>query len=95
MMNQKGFPSLKKESCEACQKQINIGQRAIVCYHCDIICHVKCAKNQKFVPFRQNLYCQTCLASNDIIRYNPYHEIISSHSEESDKFYETESSEFI
>ena len=36
-----------------------------------------------------------CLKKNDIIKYNPFYEIVNSDSQESDKFYETEPSEYL
>ena len=95
MKSLKGSPCLKKEPCGVCNKQILIGHRAVICQTCDIICHIKCAKENKFVLFREKTYCSTCLSSNDIIRYNPFHDLINSNSDESDKFYETEPSEFV
>ena len=94
MINQKGIPSLKKEVCAMCTKNILIGQRALTCASCDLIFHVQCTKSNKLIFFRQKSYCQTCISVNDIIRYNPYYDILNSYSAESDKFYETEPSEF-
>ena len=49
----------------------------------------------KFVPFREKTFCSTCSAAHDTIRYNPFFEIVNnSDSQESDKFYETEPSEY-
>ena len=95
MKRLKSSPCLKKEPCSVCHKQILIGHRAVICNICDIICHIKCAKINKFALFRGNTFCPTCLSSNDIIRYNPFYEIINSDSPESDKYYETEPSEYV
>ena len=88
-----GNPTLKKEVCTLCEKHILIGHRAVVCHNCDVICHIKCSKLNKFVPFRNKAYCPTCIAANDIIRYNPFYEIGSN--EFSEKFYEQEPSEYV
>lgn len=91
----KGSPCLKGEPCSVCHKQILIGHRAVICNMCDIICHLKCAKMSKFVPFREKTFCSTCSAAHDTIRYNPFFELVNSNSQESDRFYETEPSEYV
>ena len=91
----KGTPCLKRKPCSTYGKQILIGQRAVVCNQCDMICHVKCAKTNRFLPLRENTFCPMCLSSHDIIKYTPFNEIVNSDSQESDKFYETEPSEYL
>ena len=70
---------MKREVCESCSKQIYIGQRVAICEQCDIIVHKKCASkiNKSFLMFREKLYCASCIAKNDIIRYNPFINIVN------------------
>ena len=88
-----GHPILKKEACSFCKKHILVGQRAVVCHNCDVICHIKCSKTHKFISFRNKIYCPACLSANDIFRYNPFYEI--ENSEFSDKFYDQEPAEYV
>ena len=71
--------SLIREVCKSCTKQIYIGKPAIICRHCDIIMHKTCALENKFKLFRENWYCPDCLDTNNIIKYNPFFEILNYH----------------
>ena len=59
---------------------------------CDIIFHTKCAKKAKFKLFRNKQYCLSCITTNDIIRYNPFHDLLEN---QDDKFLENEPTEYI
>ena len=90
-MNQ-GTKNMRKEACNFCTKNILIGQLVTVCGNCDIIAHTKCAKKHKFKMFREKRYCQTCVKTHDIIRYNPFYDILE---EEDEKFFEENPTEYI
>ena len=62
--------NMVRESCGECNKQIYIGQSALICSKCDIIFHNTCLSDA--VVFRQSTYCNLCVEKYDIIRYNPY-----------------------
>ena len=68
---------------------------AIICNSCDAICHRKCTKSKlnKFVPFRDNSYCQKCINTKEILKYNPYYSVLQC--EHNDKFYDSEPPEYI
>ena len=83
---------IKKEACNFCSKNIFVGQLVTVCGTCDLIAHTKCAKKNKFSNFRGKNYCQTCLKTYDIIRYNPFYDILEG---EDDKFLEEQPTEYI
>lgn len=83
---------LKKEVCSVCIKNISIGSVSAVCHECDKICHIKCSKKASYRCFRGKLYCPSCLIANDIIRYNPFYDILEG---ENDKFFEDEPAEYI
>ena len=76
---------LKREVCKGCTKQIYIGKPAIICRHCDTIMHKKCAFESKYKLFRENWYCPDCLDNYDIVKYNPFLEILNHH-ETDDKY---------
>ena len=68
---------IKREVCEGCSKQIYIGKPAIICKNCDIILHKNCALDKNFKTFRENWYCYNCLSNYDIVKYNPFIEILN------------------
>ena len=78
-----------RENCGKCEKQIYLGQSALVCSKCNIIFHATCLSDG--VVFRQNIYCNVCVDKYDIIRYNPYYLINESDHE---RFYESEISDY-
>ena len=54
--------------------------------------HIECAKKAKFKSFRNKQYCLSCIIAYDIIRYNPFHDILEN---QDDKFFENEPTEYI
>ena len=92
MMTSKSNLTKVKEVCSVCTKYILIGHSASVCGHCDIIFHTKCAKKAKFKLFRNKQYCLSCITTNDIIRYNPFYDILEN---QDDRFFENEPTEYI
>ena len=81
--------NIVRESCGECNKQIYIGQAALICSKCDIIFHATCLSDA--VVFRQSTYCNLCVAKYDIIRYNPY---FIDYEVNHDRFYESDVSNF-
>ena len=81
-----------KEICSVCKGNILIGHLATLCGHCDSICHVKCVEKANYRTFKNKTYCACCIASQDIIRYNPYFDILEY---ENDSFFENEPTEYI
>jgi hypothetical protein len=82
-----------KEVCELCSKPIQIGQPTVVCNKCDKIFHGKCAKFSNFTVSNKNVFCNTCMAQHDLIRYNPFIDLING-EEDSEKFFENDSPDF-
>ena len=81
----------KKEACSVCSKNILIGHPSIVCSSCDRIYHSKCSKNKNFKTFRNKLFCLSCIKIHDIIRYNPFYDLLE---EQNENFFEDEPVEF-
>ena len=77
--------NMVRESCGKCNKQIYIGQSALVCSKCDLIFHATCLSDA--VVFRQDTYCKLCVEKYDILRYNPY---FIDHEVNHDRFYESD-----
>ena len=82
----------KKEVCSVCTRSILIGQLTIICANCDCITHSRCAKKNKFTTFREKPYCSTCIRMYDIIRYNPFMDLLDG---QDDKFFEDQPAEYI
>ena len=53
----------------------------MVCLSCDKIYHSKCSKNKNFKTFRSKLFCPSCIKINDIIRYNPFYDLLEEQNE--------------
>ena len=82
----------KKEACSVCSKNILIGHPSIVCSSCDRIYHSKCSKNKNFKTFRNKLFCLSCIKIHDILRYNPFYDLLE---EQNENFFEDEPVEYI
>ena len=82
----------KKEACSVCSKNILIGHPSIACSSCDRIYHSKCSKNKNFKTFRNKLFCLSCIKIHDIIRYNPFYDLLE---EQNENFFENEPVEYI
>ena len=82
----------KKEACSVCSKNILIGHPSIACSSCDRIYHSKCSKNKNFKTFRNKLFCLSCIKIHDIIRYNPFYDLLE---EQNENFFEDEPVEYI
>ena len=92
MMTPKSNLIKVKEVCSVCTKYILIGHSASVWRHCDVSFHTKCAKKATFKLFRNKQYCLSCITTNNIIRYNPFHDKLEN---QDDKFFENEPTEHI
>ena len=86
------YLAYKKEVCSVCTKYIIIGNSVSVCGHCDLIFHAKCAKRAKFKLFHYKQYCLSCITTNDIIRYNTFHDLLENQDY---RFFENEPTEYI
>ena len=84
--------TLIKEVCSVCEKNILIGHCTVICSHCDTISHKKCAKTSKYKVFRNKNYCLSCTKLHELIRYNPFFDILAN---QDDKFFEDEPPEYI
>ena len=81
MISQNNIPN--REVCQLCIKSILVGQRALECSSCNKIFHLKCCKgtSKDFHLFRDNTFCSTCVSTHDILRYNPFYELIEIESD--------------
>ena len=84
---------MAKEVCELCNTSIQVGQPTVVCSKCDKIFHGKCAKSRNFTVNNRNVYCNQCMTHHDLIRYNPFIELLNG-EEDSEKFYNSDSPDF-
>ena len=71
----------KKEACSVFSKNILIGHPSIVCSSCDRIFHSKRSKKKNFKTFRNKLFCPSCTKIQDIMRYNPFYDLIEKQNE--------------
>ena len=69
-----------------------IRQLVSVCGKCDIIAHSRCTENHKFKTFRDKFFCQGCMKSHEILRYNPLYDILEK---EDDNFFDEQPTEYI
>ena len=82
----------KKEKCDHCLKNINIGQLAYECYSCNNVLHQKCFKNSDCKFINKNTYCSSCKESVEM-RYNPFK--LSSCDEDNDYIIDDADDEYI
>ena len=84
----------KKETCTACNKNVNIGQKLCICQICNKIVHAKCYVDSKFKFKKGNMYCESCYNDQFFheLRYNRFK--LTTSKNESDKFYDLEPSEY-
>ena len=59
---------------------------------CNRIFHLKCSKKKNFKTFRNKLFCPSCMKIHDIIRYNPFYDLLE---EQNENFFENEPVEYI
>lgn len=78
MINHNINKTIVREVCETCTKQIYLGQLTAICDSCDIILHKSCIDKKQSRFFRGRWFCQLCIQKHDIIRYNPFLEIIEN-----------------
>ena len=74
------------EMCIKCHKAVRLSSKSVKCNNCIGKFHSKCAKNQS-VYYRDEFYCRKCLQSSDILRYNPYYDVLEAASDDAQKIY--------
>ena len=79
-------PSIKREICDCCNKNILIGQGYLECQNCPKIVHKLCFKKSKFSQGGSGSLCTNCFNISVMI-YNPFKELIGLDTESDDKFY--------
>ena len=79
-------PSIKREICDCCNKNILIGQGYLECQNCPKIVHKLCFKKSKFSQGGSGNLCTNCFNISVMI-YNPFKELIGLDTESDDKFY--------
>ena len=71
---------MKKEKCDHCLKNVNIGHKIYVCSKSDCIIHSTCYKASKATTIENEYFCCTCKLGV-IKRYNPFKLVISGEDE--------------
>ena len=73
-------------NCIKCRKSVSLTQKATKCTNCNGELHARCSK--KFIVHHRNkTFCFDCLKTFDIMKYNPFYEIITAPAEDIEKFY--------
>ena len=72
--------------CTKCHKNFNSNHKHNSCNICGRNYHQHCSKKE-LVIYRGNSYCRPCLKIKDVIKYNPFYDVIETYSEELDKVY--------
>ena len=72
--------------CTKCHKNFNSNHKHTSCNICGSNYHQHCSKKE-LVIHRGNSYCRPCLKIKDVIKYNPFYDVIETYSEEMDKVY--------
>ena len=78
--------SNKDSSCTKCYKPISLNCKSIACHSCSRSIHNHCAKHS-ITMFRNNAYCRLCLQTKNILRYNPFYDVIEESHEDLEKPY--------
>ena len=75
---------LAKDICEGCDKGVGMSHRLLVCDACSKTCHFKCKTKALFHLFKASTaisnavwYCDNCIESHGVIRYNPFSDMLS------------------
>ena len=75
---------LAKDICEGCDKGVGMSHRLLVCDACSKTCHFKCKTTALFHLFKASTaisnaiwYCNNCIESHGVIRYNPFSDMLS------------------
>ena len=76
--------NILSNECTKCHKNFDSNYKHTSCNICGSNYHQHCSKMQLHCG---NSYCRPCLELNDVIRYNPFYDIIETYSEELDKVY--------
>ena len=85
-----------KEVCDLCSKNVLVGQPSLNCHKCDRIFHKICNRKSKYLlPFRSSFFCKDCLDCYDIIKYNPFFELITTSNSDDKPYNDTEPVEYL
>ena len=72
--------------CFKCHGSIDVIENAIECNNCKCKYHKTCPKKQTSL-YRHNAYCNQCLKSFDIIKYNPFYDTLKTSADDANKPY--------
>ena len=72
--------------CEKCHKKLNLLNNYRSCNSCLMKFHNACAKST-IVAHCNVFYCTSCLRPKDILRYNPYLDVINNDKDDDEKIY--------
>ena len=76
----------KKEVCDVCSKNINLGQSITECEYCLDIIHTKCFKKSSYQRINNKYFCNKCEHKIERI-YNPFQSLCQSQHDHSDRHY--------
>ena len=68
------------------QAYFSLNCKSIVCYSCKTSIYNHCAKHF-IITFHSNVYCRSCLQTKNILRYNPFYDVIKESQEDLEKPY--------
>ena len=72
-----------RSNCAHCQETIKIQQIKVSCENCQNVFHKTCSR--KILKLHRNVfYCKQCLSSFDLMKYNPYYELLEENKDHDD-----------
>ena len=86
--------NLKKETCEYCSKNINVGHFTMECNKCYKIIHTNCYKISQFNCVNGLYYCSSCHISITQ-KYNPFRSLGIHQNTDSDKHYDIDITDIV
>ena len=86
--------NLKKETCEYCSKNINVGHFTMECNKCYKIIHTNCYKISQFKCVNGLYYCSSCHISITQ-KYNPFRSLGIHQNTDSDKHYDIDITDIV
>ena len=72
--------------CSKCYRYIHSRYESVRCNSCEDTFHKQCSKSTMTL-YRNDPYCHSCLKCKDILRYNPFHDVLEISTKESEKIY--------
>ena len=74
------------ELCTSCHKEVSNSCKSIYCKSCENKYHTHCTK-PRMTNHRGSTYYHACLVNTDIVKYNPFYELLTRNIDETEKTY--------